>query len=285
TVGGRQSAVRYCEFRRSLPGGSFAVAEQATFAPDESNRWMGSAAMDGQGNIAVGYSVSSTTTYPSIRYAGRLASDPANGLYEGETTLVAGSGVQLGTAGRWGDYSALSVDPNDDCTFWHTSEYYTAASQASSSIGWLTRIGSFKFPTCGGGQAGTITGHVRDANGNTPLANALVTLSPGGYSSYTDATGLFTQSVTPGTYTATASKPNYSTQSAGVVITSGGTAVQDFTLIFTSGTLTGHVRASSTNAGLGNAVVTIDPGGLTAVTDATGLYTKILQPGTYSVTA
>ena len=88
TVGGHQSAVRYYEFRRSLPGGSFAVAEQATFAPDESNRWMGSAAMDGQGNIAVGYSVSSTTTYPSIRYAGRLASDPANGRRADATSLL-----------------------------------------------------------------------------------------------------------------------------------------------------------------------------------------------------
>src|SRR5436309_1275000 len=156
---------------------------------------MGSAAMDGQGNIAVGYSVSSTTTYPSIRYAGRLASDPANGLYEGETTLVAGSGVQLGTAGRWGDYSALSVDPGDDCTFWYTTEYYTAASQASSSIGWLTRIGSFKFPTCGGGQAGTLTGHVRNADTHAAIANVQVQVSPGGSTAFTDANGFYTQSV------------------------------------------------------------------------------------------
>src|SRR5206468_4272818 len=112
TTAGHQSAVRYYEFRRTLAGGSFAVAEQATFAPDADNRWMGSAAMDNQGNIAVGYSVSSSTTYPSIRYAGRLASDPPNGLFQGEATMIAGSGVQLGTAGRWGDYSNLSVDPS-----------------------------------------------------------------------------------------------------------------------------------------------------------------------------
>ncbi|PYR61107.1 MAG: hypothetical protein DMF91_10590, partial [Acidobacteria bacterium] len=148
TPAGHQAAIRYYQIRRSLPGGSFFINEQATFAPDTDNRWMGSAAMDSQGNIAVGYSVSSLTTFPSIRYAGRLASDPANGLFQGEATLIAGSGVQTGTAGRWGDYSALSVDPSDDCTFWYTQEYYTAASQATSTIGWLTRIGSFRFPSC-----------------------------------------------------------------------------------------------------------------------------------------
>jgi carboxypeptidase family protein len=285
TTEGHQSAIRYYELRRSSLGGGFTVPEQATFAPDGDNRWMGSVAMDSQGNIAVGYSVSSLTTYPSIRYAGRLASDPANGLYQGEATLISGSGVQLGYS-RWGDYSALSVDPTDDCTFWYTTEYYTAESQASSDLGWLTRIGSFRFPTCGGGQAGTVTGHVRDANANAPISNALVTLSPGGSTSYTDANGLYTQTVAPGTYAVTASKPDYSNASAsGLTVTNGGTTTQDLTLTFTSGALTGHVRNASSNAAIANALVTFSPGGLTTTSDASGLYAKILPPGTYAVTA
>jgi hypothetical protein len=143
--GSGHAGVRYYQLRRSLPGGPFAVNEQASFAPDSDYRWMGSAAMDGQGNLAVGYNVSSTTTFPSIRYAGRLATDPPNGLFQGEAVLQVGGGVQTNTNSRWGDYSMLAVDPVDDCTFWLTSEYYSATSSSS----WQTRIGRFKFAQCG----------------------------------------------------------------------------------------------------------------------------------------
>jgi subtilisin-like proprotein convertase family protein len=230
TVAGHRAAVRYYEVRRSLPGGNFTVPEQATFGPDTDNRWMGSAAMDSQGNIAVGYSVSSTTTFPSIRYAGRLASDPPNGLFQGEATLIAGSGVQRGTANRWGEHSALTLDPTDDCTFWYTTEYYTAASQAFSTIGWLTRIGTFKFPSCTAAATGTITGVVRNAGTNAPVANALVTLNPGGFSTVTDANGVYSRQVPPGTYTATASQSFYSPASVTIVVTNGATTTQDFFL-------------------------------------------------------
>jgi hypothetical protein len=119
------------------------VATKATFDPADGNsRWMGSARRWTSGNLAVGYSVSSLTTFPSIRYAGRLASDPPGGLFQGESELIAGTGVQRSTGGRWGDYSALAVDPADDCTFWITNEYYTLASQQASVVCWLTRIGA-----------------------------------------------------------------------------------------------------------------------------------------------
>ena len=101
-------------------------------------------AMDQAGNLAIGYSVSSSTLFPSIRYAGRLATDPPAGLFQGETTLQAGAGSQTDSSSRWGDYSMLAVDPTDDCTFWYTTEYYTATSARS----WTTRIGSFRFATC-----------------------------------------------------------------------------------------------------------------------------------------
>jgi hypothetical protein len=119
------------------------VVQAGTVAPDADHRWMGSLAMDGAGDMALGYSIASGTTYPSVRCAGRVASDPLGTMPRTETALVTGSGSQTGAA-RWGDYSAMSVDPADDCTFWYTQEYYAA----SSPYGWRTRIGSFKFDSC-----------------------------------------------------------------------------------------------------------------------------------------
>jgi len=138
------AGIRFHELRRLLPGGSFAVYQQGTFSPDSHDRWNGSAAMDRHGNLAVGYNVSSTSVFPSIRYAGRVASDPPGEL-SGEATIMVGGGAQTHPSGRWSSHSALSIDPVDDCTFWHTNQYYDATSLA----GWRTRIASFRFPACG----------------------------------------------------------------------------------------------------------------------------------------
>ncbi|MBF6614591.1 MAG: hypothetical protein IVW55_15875, partial [Chloroflexi bacterium] len=113
-VGGDQAGVRWYEIRD--PNGTPSIYQQGTYAPDSTNRWMGSIAMDRDGNIAVGYSASSTTVFPSIRYAGRLSTDPLGQLGQGETTLFAGSGSQSDPSGRWGDYSDMTIDPSDDCT-------------------------------------------------------------------------------------------------------------------------------------------------------------------------
>ncbi len=140
--GTNHAGIRWYEVR--APGGPAPFVEQAgTFAPDANHRWMGSVAMDGVGDLAVGYSVSSTTTYPSIRYAGRLASDPPGILAQAEQSLIAGTGYQTG-AHRWGDYSSMSIDPTDDCTFWYTQEYYAAI----GPYPWQTRYGSFRFDSC-----------------------------------------------------------------------------------------------------------------------------------------
>jgi hypothetical protein len=135
------AAVRWYELRNlsSTP----TVYQQSTYAPDSTYRWMGSIAMDKQGNIALGYSTSSSAIKPGIRYATRLASDPLNTL-SNETVLMQGSGAQLPNLNRWGDYSAMTVDPVDDCTFWYTSEYL----KADGTFNWSTRIGSFKIPSC-----------------------------------------------------------------------------------------------------------------------------------------
>jgi hypothetical protein len=117
--------------------------QQGTIAPDSKFRWMPSIAQDKLGDIAVGYSTSSSALYPSIRYTGRVPSDPL-GTVETENIIHNGNGSELAGNDRWGDYTALTVDPVDDCTFWYTNEYYST----SSIQNWRTRIASFKFSTC-----------------------------------------------------------------------------------------------------------------------------------------
>lgn len=133
------AGIRWFELRKT-GSGSWSIYQEGTHSPDASHRWMGSAAMDGNGNIALGYSVSSTTLFPAIRYATRLASDTA-GTLQSETTLMAGTASQTNT-NRWGDYSSMNVDPSDDTTFWYTNEYLTDSGQ-----GWQTRIGTFVIQT------------------------------------------------------------------------------------------------------------------------------------------
>ena len=140
---GGVAGIRWFELN-SVTSGTPAFVQQSTYQPDTTYRWMGSAAMDGVGDLAVGFSASSSAIHPQIRYAGRLAGDPAGQLAQGEATLFAGAGSQQSTSNRWGDYSDLTVDPLDDCTFWYTQEYYAT----TGSFKWRTRIGDFKFPTC-----------------------------------------------------------------------------------------------------------------------------------------
>ncbi len=97
----------------------------------------------------MGYSVvNGVDVFPGSRYTGRLAGDPLGMMTLGEGTVINGSGVQLTTNSRWGDYTSMNIDPSDDCTFWYTNEYYTLAGQQSSVAGWQTRIGKFKLPGC-----------------------------------------------------------------------------------------------------------------------------------------
>jgi Abnormal spindle-like microcephaly-assoc'd, ASPM-SPD-2-Hydin len=137
------SGIRWYEIRN--PNGTPIVFQQGTFAPSAGVRWMGSIAMDQAGDIALGYSVSSGTIHPSVFFTGRVPTD-ANGTLETETAIVNGTGEQNGGLNRWGDYSAMTVDPVDDCTFWYTQEYMKFV----GSFNWNTRIANFKFPSCGG---------------------------------------------------------------------------------------------------------------------------------------
>src|ERR1700730_14105475 len=140
---GSSVGVRWYELRSSL-NGAFAVFQQGTFAPDSNYRWMGSAAMDQAGDIAIGYSASGNNLNPAIRYTGRTPTD-APGTMRAESSLLAGTGSQTGGLSRWGDYSALRIDPSDDCTFWYTNQYLPS----NGSFNWAPFICSFKFSNCG----------------------------------------------------------------------------------------------------------------------------------------
>lgn len=144
-VGGDHAGIRWYELRDT--GSGWNIYQQGTYAPDSDHRWMGSIAMNKSGDIALGYSISSSTKYPSVFFTGRLDGDPFGQMTQGEGVIVNGSGYQTHSSGRWGDYSHLSVDPMDDCTFWYTQEYYATTGSAP----WRTRIGSFKLRECGSG--------------------------------------------------------------------------------------------------------------------------------------
>ena len=142
-VAGSSVGERWYELRPS--SGALSVFQQGTYAPDATYRWMGSMAMDSAGDMALGYSASSSSLHPGLRYTGRLPADPAGQMPQGEGTLFTGPGSQTPTLSRWGDYSEMTVDPSDDCTFWYVNEYLPA----NGTFNWSTRIGSFKFPSCG----------------------------------------------------------------------------------------------------------------------------------------
>ncbi len=135
-AGAGRTGVRWYELRKDAD--DWSIYQQGTYAPaDGEYRWMGSIAMNGKGDIALGYSVASGSTYPSIRYVGRRADAPLGEMNLSEVQIIGGTGSQSGID-RWGDYSCLTVDPADDTTFWYTTEY-------NINSGWKTRIASFDF--------------------------------------------------------------------------------------------------------------------------------------------
>jgi len=139
---GAGGGVRWYELRNPA---SLSIFQSGTYAPDAAFRWMSSMAFDKDGNIAMGFSTSSSAINPSVRYTGRLTGDAVGTMGQGEATIVAGTGSQTGNLTRWGDYSSMNIDPTDDCTFWYTQEYMGT----SGSFNWRTRVGTFKFATCG----------------------------------------------------------------------------------------------------------------------------------------
>ena len=150
-------AMRWYEVRINSSDVS-SIYQQGTYSPDSTHRWMGSVAINANGDIGMGYSASSSSVYPSIRVTGRASADTL-GTMQSEVTMVSGTGSQTST-NRWGDYSSCFVDPSDNTTFWYTNEYYI-----STGTNWQTRIGTF---TIGGGTSPP-TCDLEDAVDNTSL--------------------------------------------------------------------------------------------------------------------
>jgi hypothetical protein len=169
------AGVRWYEVRRT--NGTFAVRQQGTWAPDAVHRWMASAAMDTAGNLALAFNASSSTVYPSIRYAARVAGDALGTMGQGEADILVGSGFQTSSASRWGDYSNLSVAP-DGCTFWATLEY-SDPSTPFKTAPWRTRIAAFTLPGC----TGTVSPPTAPGNLNATPGPSGVALT------WTDASG------------------------------------------------------------------------------------------------
>jgi hypothetical protein len=192
-AGGMQAAPRWYELRNA--GLGWSIFQQSTYAPDSNHRWMGSTAMNGDQTIALGYSISnSTTIYPSIRYTGRLVTDTVNTM-EAEQTLISGGGPQTHSSGRWGDYTTMAVDPADDCSFWYTNEYYSVTSTST----WKTRIGSFTFSPC---TAQSVPGPPRAVTATSQCTTAKVVWTPPAFDGRDPITGYEVTSI-PGNVTAT----------------------------------------------------------------------------------
>ena len=258
TVAEYRAATRYYVLEKTTPGGSWSVQDQGTFSPDTTERWMGSTAVDNAGNLAVGYSTSSTSVFPSIAYAGRLLTDPPGTLAQGEATMFAGTGVQLDTVNRWGDYTAMCLDPADDATFWYTNQYYNTS--PVTGFAWKTKIGAFKFAGTTAPPQGTLSGTITACDIGVPLKDALVQVTGGpstGFSAASKPDGTYSMNLSPGSYSATIVDPAHSCNAIGpfpVVITAGNTTTLNKCL---SG-VAGFVFASSSvslSGGNGNGII------------------------------
>jgi hypothetical protein len=281
---GAGSGIRWYEFRMtpSSTSGVFSVFQQGTFAPADSvYRWMGSIAMDQAGDIGVGYSASGSGNYPAIRYTGRVPTDPA-GSMETETSIIEGTGAQTGGLSRWGDYTAIHVDPSDDCTFWYTNQYLAS----TGSFNWTTHIGSFKFSGCGAPPTPDYTVSANPSSLNAtqggPAATSTISVtSTGGFSSQVNLTisgcpSGATCSVSPSQVT----PPANGTATAGFSILAGSTAAATYQI-----TVTG----TDTSAGPHSTILTVTISapapdfGLT--TSSPGITISRGQSGTLTLTA
>ena len=272
--GSDKAAIRWFELRNSVAG--WELHQEGTYAPDGDHRWMGSIAMDGSGNIALGYSVSSPTTNPAIRYATRLVTDPA-GTLQAEESIIEGGGVQTGIV-RWGDYSAMSVDPTDECTFWFTSEYHDVS---DTGFNWNTRVGVFKEPTCTGTLGPDFTIETAPVSQDICAPNdAEFTIDIGSVMGYIDPVTLSAQGTPAGTSTSFSPNPVVPAGASTMTIGNTGAASMGDYEIDIVGIAPTSTHTSTVTLGLFDAI----PGTPTLVSPGNGATDVDLKP-TYTWTA
>jgi hypothetical protein len=261
-VAGTSSGVRWYEIRS--PETTPTVFQSGTFAPDSQYRWMGSMAMDQVQNIAVGFSRSGSgaSQYPSLVYAGRTSSDPA-GTLETEVVLKAGAGSQSsGGFDRWGDYTSMTVDPVDDCTFWF-SEAYLKSTGTNSGFNWSTAIGSFIFPNCSGSPSFSLS-----ANPNTLSiaqgANGTSTITVNPINGFNGSVTLAAAGLPSGVTAGFNPNPTSTTSTLTLTVAANATpGTSTITINGTSGTLTASTTVSLTVTGAAAPAVTLNPTSLT----------------------
>lgn len=209
--------IRWWEIRN--PAGTPILYQDSTYAPgvtDGIHRWMGSIAADSSGNMALGYSASGTSSFPSVRYTGRLEADPLGTMPQGEGVFQQGDGGLTATTRRWGDYTSMNVDSSDDCTFWYVNEYF-----ATSGTVWTLKVGSFRFPDCGTPSYGLAAVPLRQAV-CTP-ADAVITVDAHGYNGFAGSAALLASGNPAGTTATFATNP-LATVPGSTTLTIGNTA-------------------------------------------------------------
>jgi hypothetical protein len=160
-VEGVVSGVRWYEFRISGQPNEVCSTypctyQQGTIAdvPNGRSRWMPSIAQDGAGNMIVGYTATGTVEHldaHSIRYTGRAANHPLGTMTVPEVIIQTGNRNVVSDPeapvrlGRWGDYASTSIDPADDCTFWHVGEFYRQGQGTNTNFDWSTKVASVSF--------------------------------------------------------------------------------------------------------------------------------------------
>jgi hypothetical protein len=295
TSGGTPVAIRWYELYD--PAGSVTLNQQGIYAPDSTYRWMASLAEDQMANIGMGYSASSSGGYPAIRYTGRVPTDTL-GTMEGESNILTGSGSQTGSdAYRWGDYTAMQVDPADDCTFWYVDQYQAV----TGTFDWSTNISSFIFNTCSDGPAYTLSsnpGSLSVAEGTSSTAtisvvpvngfNSAVTLS--GSSSPSGLTVSFSPNPATTSSTMTVTAPASLTEGTySVSVTGSGNGVQRETSVPVTVTASPAVTLSETSLTWGNEVVGETTGAKAFMLSSTGAATlnisSIAASGDFTVSS
>ncbi len=277
-VSGTGSGARWYEIHS--PETSPTVFQSGTFGPDSQYRFMPAIAMDRNQDIAVGFTRSGSAAgqYPSLVYAGRVPTDAA-GTLESEVTLLAGTGSQSsGNADRWGDYSSMTVDPTDDCTFWFTESYIKTTGQ-NHGFNWSTAIGNFIFPGCAGGTAdfslSANPNSVSIAQGSS--GTSTITVNP--VNGFTGSVNLSASGL-PSGVTAGFS-PNPTTNTSTLTLTVGSGAASGTTTITingVSGSLNHSTTVSLTVTGAADFSLSANPTSVSVAQGSNGTSTITVTP-------
>lgn len=181
------AGIRWYELRR-VSSGDWSIRQLGTYAPDGHSRWMASIMLNGAGEIGLGYSISSSTMYPGIRYCGQSASAyaSATGTMDVAEDIIQNGDTCQQSYNRWGDYSSLQIDPTDDETFWFTSQY---PDHSGSVLQRKTKIANFQIGTP------VLTANFAASNTN-PQTYALVNLTDASFGSPAS----WTWTISPGTF-------------------------------------------------------------------------------------